>query len=114
MKNLVRQKADNLTLPAPYAVTSGQGAQIGAAIFGVASTDAASGAPCVFVRRGEFTLTKVGSQAWVIGDRLYWDNTNKRLTTVSSGNLQVGVATAAVGSGAGETSGQIALGVQTA
>lgn len=109
MKNLVRQKADNLTLPAPYAVASGGGALIGA-IFGVASTDAAAGADCVFVTRGEFTFPKAASQAWTIGAKIYWDNTNKVMTTSSAGNTQVGVATKAVGAGAGETVGQVKLG----
>lgn len=108
MKNLVRQKADNLTLPAPYAVVSGGGALIGS-IFGVASTDAASGADCVFVTRGEFTFPKAASQAWTIGQKIYWDNTAKVMTSVATNNTLVGVATKAVGSSAGETVGQIKL-----
>lgn len=110
MKNLVLQKADNLTLPAPYAVAAGAGALIGS-IFGVASTDAASGADCVFVTRGAFSFPKPGSQAWTIGLKIYWDNTNKVMTSVSSGNTLVGVAIKAVGSGAGETTGQVKLGI---
>jgi predicted RecA/RadA family phage recombinase len=110
MKNLVRQSATNLTLPAPYAVNSGQGALIGS-IFGVASTDALINADCVFVTRGEYTFPKVASQAWTLGQKVYWDNTARVMTNVATGNTHIGVATKAVGNGAGETVGQVKLGV---
>ena len=107
MKNYLFQ-GDNITLPAPYAVASGAGALIGS-IFGVASTDAAIGEDCVFVRRGGFTLPKPGSQAWTIGAKVYWDSTAKNVTTTSSGNTLIGAAAGVVGSGAGETSGKVLL-----
>jgi len=107
MKNFVQQ-GDNLTLPAPYAVNSGDGALIGA-IFAIASVKAAQGESISFVRRGVFTLPKPGSQAWAVGVKLYWDNTAKNVTTVSTSNTAIGAAAAAVGSGAGETSGNVVL-----
>lgn len=109
MKNFVQQ-GDNLTLPAPYDRLSGQAALIGS-IFGVASVDVLSGVDAAFVTEGVFDLPKAASQAWTIGAKIYWDNTAKNLTTTSSGNTLVGVATKAVGSGAGETIGQIKLGI---
>lgn len=56
MKNYV-QHGERLDLAAPYAVTSGQGALIGAT-FGVAVTDLANGATGAFTVVGAFTLTK--------------------------------------------------------
>ena len=109
MKNFV-QKGENLTLAAPYDRTSGQGALIGS-IFGVASLDVLSGVEAAFVTEGVFDLTKVGSQAWTVGAKIYWDDTNKRCTNSSSGNTLIGVATKAVGSGAGETTGRVKLGI---
>ncbi|AOF95988.1 DUF2190 family protein [Sphingobium sp. RAC03] len=105
MKNFV-QNGDNLTLTAPVALAAGAAALIGS-IFGVASCDAAIGAPVVLVTRGVFTLPKATGEAWTEGVKLYWDNTNRRLTTTSAGNTQVAVATAAAASAA--TSGNAAL-----
>lgn len=105
MKNFVQQ-GDNLTLTAPYALASGAAALVGS-IFGVASADAAIGAPVVLVTRGVFTLPKATGEAWTPGAKLYWDNTNKRLTTTASGNTHVALATAAAASG--DTSGQAVL-----
>jgi predicted RecA/RadA family phage recombinase len=95
-------------LLAPYALTSGQGAKVGQ-IFGVANADAANGAEVRLLTQGVFDLTKVGSQAWTVGALVYWDDTNKRCTTVATGNLLIGNAIAAVGSGAGETIGRVRL-----
>ena len=106
MKNFVQQ-GDNLTLVAPYAVSSGGGFLVGS-IFAIASADAASGAPVVGVTRGVFVLSKATGEAWTVGVKLYWDNTNKRLTTTASGNTLVAVATVAAQSG--DTSGTAKLG----
>lgn len=35
---------------------------------------------------------KFASEAWAVGQVLYWDNTNKRLTTTASGNTKCGQA----------------------
>lgn len=113
MKNYV-QKGDTLSLIAPYALTSGQGAKVGQ-MFGVAVADAAISTAVELKTCGVFELTKIGSQAWTVGALVYWDNTNRRCTTVASGNLLIGAAVAAVGSGAGETVGVVRLnGVATA
>ncbi len=106
MKNYVMD-GDTLTIPAaPAAVLSGAGLQIGT-LFGFAHADAASGAPVVIKTRGVFNHAKAGSQAWTVGAAVYWDNTAKVLTTTVASNKLVGYATIAVGSGAGETIGQI-------
>ncbi|MFC7703670.1 capsid cement protein [Plastorhodobacter daqingensis] len=56
-----------------------------------------------------FDLTKIGSQAWAVGATVYWDDTNKRCTTVATDNTLIGVATEAVASGAGDTIGRVRL-----
>lgn len=94
MKNYV-QEGCTLTLTAPYARSSGEGAQVGTALFGVAVADVASGAEGGFQTKGVFDMAKVSAQAWTVGDKIYWDNTAKLCTTVSTSNLLVGMAVAA-------------------
>ena len=107
MKNYVQPGA-TLTLTAPYAVTSGDGLLVGS-IFGVAAGDAASGATVEAALTGVFDLTKIGSQAWTVGAKIYWDDTNKRCTTVATDNTLIGVAVDAVAGGAGDTIGRVRL-----
>jgi predicted RecA/RadA family phage recombinase len=92
MTNYV-QRGDTLTLTAPYDVVSGAGLLVGK-IFGVASTTALSGAVTEADTRGVFDLAKDAS-VFAIGDPVYWDNTAKKITSVSAGNQQVGNATVA-------------------
>lgn len=107
MKNFI-QCGKTLTLAAPYDRLSGQAALVGF-LFGVACTDVLSGAEAEFQTEGVFDLVKVGSQAWTVGAKIYWDDTNKYLTTTASGNTLVGACVLAVGSGAGETTGRIRI-----
>lgn len=84
----------------PYAVNSGDGVQVGGVLFGVAQNTYASGATGIVVREGVFTgLAKASGtgEAWAVGDRLFWDNSAKKLTKTSTGNIAVGIALAAVG-----------------
>lgn len=77
--------------------TSGVGVLIGS-IFGIAVTTNLVGEAVALRTRGIFDHTKeaAGSgQAFVPGDTIYWDNTNKRLTKTTSGNTKVGYVTAA-------------------
>ncbi len=107
MKNYV-QPGDTITLTAPYAVTSGDGLLVGS-IFGIASRDAALGESVETALTGVFDITKVGSQAWTVGAKVYWDDTNKRTTSVATSNTLIGVATEAVAGGAGDTIGRVRL-----
>jgi predicted RecA/RadA family phage recombinase len=72
---------------------------------------AAKGIPCESrcQRKLVFDITKVGSQAWTVGAKVYWDDTNKRCTTVATDNTLIGVAVEAVASGAGDTIGRVRL-----
>ena len=93
MKNYV-QTGDNLTLPAPYDVDSGDGALIGS-IFGVAAGDADSGDDVDFLTRGVFELPKTSALAISIGDKLYWDEGEKAVNKTPTDNTLVGVAVSA-------------------
>ena len=62
MKNFVAV-GNILTLPAPAALTSGQGVLIGS-IFGVAQKDASNGEDVAILVTGVLELPKAASQAW--------------------------------------------------
>lgn len=99
MKNFI-QPGDCITIAAPYDVVSGAGALVGS-LFGVASGDALSGADVVLCRTGVFSMAKVSAQAWTVGAKIYWDDTAKLCTTVSTSNSLIGVATAAAANPSG-------------
>lgn len=107
MKNFVQPGAA-VTVAAPYTVVSGNGVQVGQ-LFGVAATDAANGADVEILTAGVFDLVKIGSQAWTLGALVYWDNANRRCTTVATGNTLIGSAVLAVSNAAGNTTGRVRL-----
>lgn len=107
MKNFI-QDGDTLTVTAPYALLSGAGCLVGS-LFGVAVSDALISTEVEIKTTGVFDLAKAASQAWTVGARIYWDDTAKNCTTTASTNKLIGVAMAAVGSGAGETIGRVRL-----
>lgn len=105
MKNYV-QTGDVLTVTAPYALASGDGCLVGS-LFGVATAAAANGATAEIQTCGVFDITALSSDTGSVGAKMYWDNTNKRLTTTSSGNSLIGVLTAAKANG--ETTARVRL-----
>lgn len=96
MKNFV-QPGKVVTLTAPYQVLSGGGLLVGS-IFGVACDDAANAAQVEAAVAGVFDLAKA-SGAVSEGDKIYWDNTNKVVTTVAGSNPLIGIAIQAQQSG---------------
>ena len=92
MKNFI-QPGDTITVTAPYALSAGDGCQVGI-LFGVACGTYANGAEAeLMVDDGVFDLTALSTDtasgtSFVLA---YWDNTNKRITTTSAGNTKVGV-----------------------
>lgn len=94
MKTFV-QEGKNLVITAPYARVSGEGVQVGSALFGVAMDAISSGASGAIATEGVFDLAKTTAQAYTAGQRLFWDDTNKKLTATSTANLAVGVCLAA-------------------
>lgn len=105
MKNFI-QPGHQLSVPAPAAVTSGQGVLVGS-LFGVAVHDAASGEPVELALIGVYRLAKATGSAWTVGARLYWDDTAKNVVTTASTNKLIGVAAQAADSAA--TSGAVLL-----
>lgn len=93
MKSFV-QHGRVLTFVAPYAVASGAPFKVGGFV-AVAVTAAALAGTVEGVMEGVFTLPKVSAQAWEVGDKIYWDNTAKAMTTVATDNTLVGAATVA-------------------
>jgi predicted RecA/RadA family phage recombinase len=89
---------DKIRVTAPYALTSGQGALVGA-VFGIAQNDAANGAEVVLDTTGVYDITKEPGLAISIGVRVFWDNTNRRITTTTTSNWCVGFAWAAAAGG---------------
>lgn len=94
MKNFV-QDGDVLTLTPAAAVASGVGYLFGTALFGVATGDVASGAAGEFITEGVVEIAKTSALAIAVGDRLYWDATNKCVNKTTASQECVGVAVAA-------------------
>lgn len=86
------QEGDTLTLTPAADVASGVGYLFGAALFGVATNNVASGAAGEFLTEGVVTLGKTSALAVSVGDRLYWDATNKVVNKTTSGQQCIGVA----------------------
>lgn len=103
------QEGDTVTVAAPSGgVTSGN-AYLITGIFGVATTTTTVGLDVELATEGVWTLTKVGSQAWSVGDRIYWDDANARCTSDAGAGIYIGVCTEAVASGAGDVTGKVRL-----
>lgn len=99
MKNFI-QTGEILEVVAPYNVTSGSGVLVGK-LFGIACTDALSGAPVNIKRTGVFTHAKTSAQAWTQGADLYWDDTAKVFTTTATSNTLVAKAALAAANPSG-------------
>lgn len=91
MKTLV-QKGDVLTLTPGAAVASGIGYLFGTGLFGVATNDVANGVAGEFLTEGVVEIGKTSALAIAVGDRLYWDSTNKVVNKTSTAQQCVGIA----------------------
>lgn len=96
MKNFV-QKGQTLTLTPGAAVASGVGYLFGAALFGVATNDVNNGVAGEFQTEGVVEIAKTSALAISVGDRLFWDSTNKVVNKTTTAQQCVGVAVAAAG-----------------
>lgn len=88
------QRGETLTAIAPYAVLSGNPFKVGALVL-VAVTTAALGGTVEGMTQGVFILPKASAQAWAAGDKIYWDDNAKLMTTTAASNTLVGAATVA-------------------
>lgn len=84
------KEGDVLDLTAPYAVSSGDGAQVGS-VFGVAINDLANAEAGPFARCGVFDLAALSTAVGAQGAKAYWDNTNKRVDTDGTVGILIGV-----------------------
>ncbi|MEO0653050.1 MAG: DUF2190 family protein [Planctomycetota bacterium] len=67
------------------------------ALFGVVHSDVLSGETGVLVVDGVHELPCNPANVIAVGNTLYWDNANSRLTTTASGNTAVAKAASASG-----------------
>ncbi len=91
MKTFVQQ-GENLTLTPGAAVASGVGYLFGSGLFGVADADVASGVAGPFLTEGVVTIGKTSALAISVGDRVFWDATNKVVNKTTTAQQCVGVA----------------------
>lgn len=89
------QPGEVLDLTAPTGgVTNGLGYIIGD-LFVVANMTASAGAEFTGWATGVHSLPKTSAQAWTEGQKIYWDDTNKRADSAASVGPQIGVAVTA-------------------
>lgn len=93
-KNYI-QDGDTLNLAPGADVASGTGYLFGAALFGIALTDAKNGVASSFAVEGVWELAKTSALAIAVGDRVFWNATDKVVNKTSTAQQQVGIAVAA-------------------
>ena len=82
----------SITVTAPTGgVMSGDGVLIGT-LFGIAQYDAAEGAEVEILTEGVVEIGKTSALAIAVGDRLFWDGTNKVVNKTATAQICVGVA----------------------
>lgn len=94
MKNFI-QKGDVLTLTPAADVASGVGYLHGTSLFGVAARNIANGEAGEFLVEGVVEIAKTSALAIAVGDRLFWDATNKVVNKTTTAQQCVGIAVAA-------------------
>jgi predicted RecA/RadA family phage recombinase len=85
------QNGDIITVAAPAAVDSGDFVKVGS-LFGVAITDAVSGADVAIAVTGVHELPKAAPLVINAGDPVYWSTSNGNFSKTAASNWYVGVA----------------------
>ena len=94
MKTFV-QPGCSITVTAPAGgVSSGDGVLIGS-LFGIAQGDALATEDVEILTEGVAEIAKTSALAISVGDRLFWDDTNKVVNKTVTAQVGVGVAVAA-------------------
>ena len=102
------QEGNVLTFTAPSGgVTSGQGVLIGDT-FGIVLADADEGDECEVGTVGVYTIDKA-TDAMIEGEKLWWDDSAKNVTTTSASNTLAGVCVTLGGAASGDTEVDIRL-----
>jgi predicted RecA/RadA family phage recombinase len=109
-----QQDGDVLTLTPGANVAAGVGYLFGTSLFGVAVADVASGSPGAFITDGVVEIAKTDSLAIAVGDRVFWDATNKCVNKTTTSQQCVGICVEAVAVTAGIVKVKIKLGCYTA
>lgn len=89
------QEGDILTLTPAAAVVAGVGYQFGTGLFGIALEDVVISTPGAFAVEGVWEVAKTSALAISVGDRVFWDSTNKVVNKTTTAQQCVGVAVAA-------------------
>lgn len=97
MRNYV-QSGDTLPFTAPYALLSGDGLQVGT-LFAVAANAAANAAQVEGKLTGVFDITALSTDTGAVGTKVYWDNTNRRVTVTAGSNMFIGALAGAKANG---------------
>lgn len=108
------QDGEVLTLTPAAAVASGTGYLFGAALFGVAVADVASGAAGAFRTEGVVDIAKTSALAIAVGTRLYWDATNKVVNATATAQQHVGIAVEAAANPSATVKMKLVTGVAVA
>lgn len=91
MSKTFKQPGEVMDYAAAAATASGDVVVVGTRV-GVALTAIAAGSTGSLAVTGVHTLAKLSTDVVAQGALLYWDATNKRLTTTASGNTLAGYA----------------------
>ena len=95
------QPGHAITVTAPTGgVTSGQGVLIGT-LFGIAQFDAVESAEVEILTEGVVEIGKTSALQIDVGDRLFWDATNKVVNKTATAQLCVGIAVSAAANPSG-------------
>lgn len=114
MSTTYQQPGDVLTLVAPVAgVTNGVPVILGG-LFVIPNATASSGNSFTAYVTGVHAYTKTASQAWTLGQAIYWNTSTSKFDSDGSTGPFVGIATEAVADGAGDTTGYVRLGFAAA
>jgi predicted RecA/RadA family phage recombinase len=99
-KNYI-QPGQTVTIAAPTGgVLSGQGVLIGT-LFGIAQYDAVEGADVEILTEGVVEIAKTSALQIGVGDRLFWDATNKVVNKTATAQVCVGIAASAAANPSG-------------
>lgn len=112
MKTFV-EPGDVLPLAPGADVLSGVGYLFGT-LFGVATADVLNGVQGQFLVHGVVTIGKTSALAISVGDRLFWDPTNKVVNKTTTGQQCVGVAVVAAANPSATVTMRIGGGVPVA
>ncbi|MEG1799841.1 MAG: DUF2190 family protein [Synergistaceae bacterium] len=97
MKNYV-SKGEVIKATLSSAVTSGSAVLIGDTLAIACGTYGANEAG-EYLISGIVTVPATSTDTFTVGGKVYWDDTNKKITTTSTSNKQAGIYIAANGSG---------------